>query len=146
MARAGGKIHGDHMPEVMAYHLGGPYSVRGYKMSAVGTGNAFIMGSMEFATPIPFLDRTKLSRGKMGNFLNNIRLTAFVDAGKVFDKTIASTLYDRPMYGVSAGVGVKLYVPGMGPISIDYGIPFTPVGNYGSKNGYFTFGVGDFIY
>ncbi|MEE3349731.1 MAG: BamA/TamA family outer membrane protein [Candidatus Gastranaerophilaceae bacterium] len=146
MARAGGKIHGDHMPEVMAYHLGGPYSVRGYKMSAVGTGNAFIMGSMEFATPIPFLDRTKLSRGKMGNFLNNIRLTAFVDAGKVFDKTIASTLYDRPMYGVSAGVGVKLYVPGMGPISIDYGIPFTNVGKYGSKHGYFTFGAGDFIY
>ena len=145
MARAGGKIHGD-MPEVMAYRLGGPYSVRGFKMSGVGTGDAFVMGSAEFATPIPFLDRTKLSRGKMGNFLNNIRLTAFVDAGKVFDKTIASTLYDRPMYGISAGVGVKLYVPGMGPISIDYGIPFTPVGSNGAKHGYFTFGVGDFIY
>jgi len=146
MARAGGKIHGDHMPEVMAYRLGGPYSVRGYKMSGVGTGNAFIMGSMEFATPIPFIDRTKLSRGKMGNFLNNIRLTAFVDAGKVFDKTIASTLYDRPMYGVSAGVGIKLYIPGMGPVSVDYGIPFTNVGSNGAKHGYFTFGVGDFLY
>jgi outer membrane protein insertion porin family len=145
MARAGGRIHGD-MPEVMAFRLGGPYSVRGYKMSGVGTGNAFIMGSAEFATPIPFIDRTKLSRGKMGNFLNNIRLTAFVDAGKVFDKTIASTLYDRPMYGVSAGVGIKLYVPGMGPISIDYGIPFTHVGSNGAKHGYFTFGAGDLIY
>ena len=146
MARAGGRIHGDHMPEVMAYRLGGPYSVRGFKMSGVGTGDAFVMGSLEFATPIPFIDRTRISRGKMGNFLNNIRLTAFVDAGKVFDKTIASTLYDRPMYGIAAGVGVKLYVPGMGPISVDYGIPFTPVGSYGAKHGYFTFGVGDFIY
>ena len=146
MARAGGKIHGD-MPEVMAYRLGGPYSVRGFKMSGVGTGGAFVMGSAEFATPIPFLDRTKLSKTKIGtSFLNNIRLTAFIDAGKVFDGTISSKLYDRPMYGIAAGVGLKLYVPGMGPLSIDYGIPFTPVGNYGSKNGYFTFGVGDFIY
>ncbi|MBQ1612785.1 MAG: BamA/TamA family outer membrane protein, partial [Alphaproteobacteria bacterium] len=147
MARAGGKIHGDDMPEVMAYRLGGPYSVRGFKMSGVGTGSAFVMGSAEFATPIPFLDRTKLSKSKLGtSFLNNIRLTAFVDAGKVFDGTISSKLYDRPMYGVAAGVGLKLYVPGMGPLSIDYGIPFTPVGSHGSKNGYFTFGVGDFLY
>ena len=147
MARAGGKIHGDDMPEVMAYRLGGPYSVRGFKMSGVGTGSAFVMGSAEFATPIPFLDRTKLSKSKLGtSFLNNIRLTAFVDAGKVFDGTISSKLYDRPMYGVAAGVGIKLYVPGMGPLSIDYGIPFTPVGSHGSKNGYFTFGVGDFLY
>ncbi len=144
MARAGGRVHGDDMPEVMAYRLGGPYSVRGFKMSGVGTGDAFVMGSMEFATPIPFLDRSRAAR-KIA-FLNNIRLTAFVDAGKIFNPTISSTLYDRPLYAVSAGVGLKLYVPGMGPLSIDYGIPFTPVGNNGSKNGYFTFGVGDLIY
>ncbi len=144
LARAGGRIHGDDMPEVMAYRLGGPYSVRGYKMSAVGTGDAFVMGSVEFATPIPFLDRTKLARKV--SFLNNIRLTAFVDAGKIFNPTISSTLYDRPLYAVSAGVGIKLYIPGMGPLSIDYGIPFTPVGEHGSENGYFTFGVGDLIY
>ncbi len=144
MARAGGRIHGDDMPEVMAYRLGGPYSVRGFKMSGVGTGDAFVMGSMEFATPIPFLDRTKLSRKVP--FLNNIRLTAFVDAGKIFDPTLSSTLYDRPLYAVSAGVGLKLYIPGMGPLSIDYGIPFTPVGDNGAENGYFTFGVGDLLY
>lgn len=146
LARGGGRIHGDDMPEVMAYRLGGPYSVRGFKMSGVGTGDAFVMGSMEFATPIPFYDRTRLSRSKFGSFLNNVRLTAFVDAGKIFNPTISSTLYDRPLYAVSAGVGVKLYIPGMGPLSIDYGIPFTPVGDNGSKNGYFTFGVGDLIY
>ena len=142
--RGGIKVHGSDMPEVMAYRLGGPYSVRGYKMSAVGTGDAFVMGSVEFATPIPFLDRTKLARKV--SFLNNIRLTAFVDAGKIFNPTISSTLYDRPLYAVSAGVGIKLYIPGMGPLSIDYGIPFTPVGEHGSENGYFTFGVGDLIY
>ena len=144
MAKAGGRIHGDNMPEVMAYRLGGPYTIRGFKMSGVGTGDAFVMGSAEFATPIPFIDRTKLAR-KVG-FLNNIRLTAWVDAGKIFNPTISNTLYDRPMYAVSAGVGVKLYIPGMGPLSIDYGIPLTNPGENGSKNGYFTFGVGDLLY
>jgi outer membrane protein insertion porin family len=140
MAKGGGKIHGDSMPEVMAYRLGGPYTVRGFRMSGVGTGNAFIMGSAEFATPIPFLDRTRI------NFLNNIRLTAWMDAGKIFDGTITNKIYDRPMYAVTAGVGMKLFVPGMGPLSIDYGIPFTNPGSNGSKNGYFTFGVGDIMY
>lgn len=139
-AKAGGKIHGDEMPEVMAYRLGGPYTIRGFRMSGVGTGNAFVMGSAEFATPIPFVDRTRIK------FLNNIRLTAFVDAGKIFDSTVSDKIYDRPMYAVTAGVGLKLYVPGMGPLSIDYGIPLTNPGSNGSEHGYFTFGVGDIMY
>lgn len=139
-AKGGGKIHGDNMPEVMAYRLGGPYTIRGFKMSGVGTGDAFVMGSAEFATPIPFLDRTRI------NFLNNLRLTAWVDAGKIFNPTISDRIYDRPMYAVSAGVGLKLYIPGMGPLSIDYGIPLTNPGDSGNKNGYFTFGVGDILY
>ena len=139
-AKGGGKIHGDNMPEVMAYRLGGPYTVRGFKMSGVGTGDAFIMGSAEFATPIPFLDRTRI------NFLNNLRFTVWADAGKVFSPTVTDTIYDRPLYAVSAGVGLKLYIPGMGPLSIDYGIPLTNPGDNGNKNGYFTFGVGDIMY
>ncbi len=137
--KGGGAIHGD-IPEVMAYRLGGPYTVRGFKMSGVGTGNSFIMGSAEFATPIPFLDRTRIA------FLNNLRFTVWADAGKVFDGTITNKLYDRPMYAVSAGVGLKVFIPGMGPLSIDYGIPLTNPGSNGSKNGYFTFGVGDLLY
>ena len=132
-AKGGGTIHGD-IPEVMAYRLGGPYTVRGFKMSGVGTGNAFIMG------PIPFMDRTRIS------FLNNIRFTVWADAGKVFDGTLSNKLYDRPMEAVSVGVGLKVFVPGMGPLSIDYGIPLTNPGSNGSKNGYFTFGVGDLLY
>jgi outer membrane protein insertion porin family len=139
-AKGGGKIHGDHMPEVMAYRLGGPYTVRGYKMSGIGTGDGFIMGSAELAVPIPFLDRTRI------NFLHNLRFTVWADAGKVFGDTVSNKLYDRPMYGVSAGIGLKIYVPGMGPLSIDYGIPLTNTGAYGPKNGYFTFGVGDIMY
>lgn len=138
--KGGGKIHGDDMPEVMAYRLGGPYTIRGFKMSGVGTGSAFVMGSAEFATPIPFLDRTRIK------FLHNLRFTVWADAGKVFGPTVTDTIYDRPMEAVSVGIGLKLYVPGMGPLSIDYGIPLTNPGENGNKNGYFTFGVGDILY
>ncbi len=137
-ARAGGNLWGN-MPEVMAYHLGGPYSIRGFKMSGVGTGNAFVMGSAELAVPIPFMDRLKFS------FMDNVRITMFVDAGKIFGESPTNVVYERPMQAISAGLGLKLFIPGMGPLSIDYGIPLTNPGDKNSK-GYFTFGIGDMMY
>ena len=138
--RGGLKVHGDNMPEIMAYRLGGPYTIRGYKVNGVGTGTSFIMGSVELATPIPFVDRLKVG------FLQNLRLTFWVDAGTVFNPTISSTLYDRPIHAITAGIGLKINMPGVGPLSIDYGIPLTNSGPNGSKNGYFTFGAGDMMY
>jgi outer membrane protein assembly factor BamA len=137
LAKAGGKTWGE-MPEVMAYRLGGPYSIRGYRMSGVGTGNAFFMGSAELATPIPFADRLKVK------FLDNVRMTFFLDGGQIYNKNASDIIYDRPMQAVSAGVGLKVYVPGVGPLSVDYGIPITNPGATGSS-GYFTFGVGDMM-
>ena len=138
--RGGMKIHGSNMPEYMAYRLGGPYTIRGYKVNGVGTGTSFIMGSAELATPIPFVDRLKV------NFLQNLRITFWVDAGTVFNPTIASTLYDRPMHAITAGVGLKINMPGVGPLAIDYGFPLTNPGPNGNRHGYFTFGVGDMMY
>ena len=138
--RGGLKVHGDDMPEIMAFRLGGPYTVRGYKVNGVGTGTSFVMGSAELATPLPFVDRLKI------NFLHNLRMTFWVDAGKVFNPTISSTLYDRPIHAITAGVGLKITIPGVGPLSIDYGIPLTNCGPNGNENGYFTFGVGDMMY
>lgn len=138
--RGGLRVHGSDMPEIMAFRLGGPYTIRGYKVNGVGTGTSFIMGSAELATPIPFVDRLKV------NFLQNLRMTFWVDAGKVFNPTISSTLYDRPLQAITAGVGLKINIPGVGPLSVDYGFPLTNPGSYGSPNGYFTFGVGDMMY
>jgi outer membrane protein assembly factor BamA len=138
--RGGLKVHGSEMPEIMAFRLGGPYTVRGYRVNGVGTGTSFVMGSAELATPLPFSDRFKI------NFLQNLRLTFWVDAGKVFDPTISSYLYDRPMHAITAGIGLKINMPGVGPLSIDYGFPLTNPGPNGSENGYFTFGVGDMMY
>ena len=35
-----------------------------------------------------------------------------------------------------------MYIPGIGPMSIDYGLPLINPGDFGSENGYFTFGTG----
>lgn len=134
--RAGIKIHGDDMPEIMAYRLGGPYSIRGFRMNGVGTGESFLMGSAELATPLPWVDRLKW------DIFKKMRLTFFVDAGKVFDPTITNVLYDRPLHAITAGIGLRMYIPGIGPMSIDYGLPLINPGNYGSEHGYFTFGTG----
>ncbi|MBR1977015.1 BamA/TamA family outer membrane protein [bacterium] len=136
-ARGGGKINGN-MPEFAAYSLGGPYSLRGFNISEVGTGKGFMTGSVEFRTPIPFIDRLTTN-----SFLNNIRLAAFVDAGKVFGGTLSNTLYDKPEYAISAGVGLRVFIPGIGPISLDYGVPFTNTSGIDRKKGFFTFGMGD---
>lgn len=135
-ARGGGAIHGD-MPEVMAFRLGGPYSVRGYKMSSIGTGNSFVSGSVELTTPFFFVDRIKKAP-----FLDNIKFSLFVDAGKLFETNVTDKIYNRPGYGIAAGAGIKVYVPGVGPLSIDYGYPLTNVGK-GNTKGAFTFGIGD---
>ena len=135
--RAGGNIHGD-IPEVMAYRLGGPYTVRGFRMSGIGTGTGFMMGSAEFQTPIPFIDRITEAK-----FLDNIRIAAFVDAGQIYGSTVTNEIYNRPIHAITAGVGVRVYVPGVGPLSIDWGYPLTGVPD-GTSKGAFTFGVGEF--
>ena len=139
-ARAGGKIHGSEEPEFLAYRLGGPYTIRGFRVNGVGVGDSFVMGSVELNTPVLFLDRIKKVK-----FFDNLRLAFFVDAGKVFNPTVTDRMYDRPMQAITAGVGLKLFIPGIGPLSLDYGIPLTNPRSYGSKRGYFTFGVGDSI-
>ena len=139
--RGGLRVHGgSNTPELMAYRLGGPYTIRGYKVNGVGTGTSFIMGSAELATPIPFVDKLRV------NFLQNLRITFWVDAGTVFNPTISSVIYDRPLHAITAGVGLKINMPGVGPLSIDYGFPLTNPGPNGNRNGYFTFGVGDMMY
>ena len=142
-AKAGGIIHGaDDTPEVMKYRLGGPYTIRGYRMGTVGTGDGYVMGSAELNTPLLFLDRIKKVP-----FFDNLKLSFFVDAGKVFGAdNLTNKLYDRPGQAITAGVGLKIYIPGLGPLSIDYGVPLTNPMGATRKGGYFTFGVGDMMY
>lgn len=104
------------------------------------------MGSAELNTPFLFLDRIKKVP-----FFDNIKLSFFVDAGKVFGtdtgtNIITNELYGRPGQAITAGVGLKIYIPGLGPMSIDYGMPITNPMGATNRHGYFTFGVGDMMY
>ena len=135
-AKGGLKVHGNNMPEVMAFRLGGPYTIRGFKMNGVGTGESFVMASTELQTPLPFTDRCKF------DIIKNLRFAFFVDAGKVFDPTLSSTLYDRPLSAITVGAGLRINIPGMHTITVDYGLPLTHTGKYSSQKGYFTFGTG----
>ena len=136
-ARGGGKLHGD-VPEFAGFSLGGPYTVRGFNISEVGVGSGYMMGSAEIRIPIPFIDRLTSN-----TFLNNIRIAGFADAGKVFQKSIGSKVYGYPGYAISVGAGLRIFIPGLGPINLDYGIPITNTGSVGRKHGFFTFGMGD---
>ena len=135
--RAGGKLHGD-MPDFAAFALGGPYTLRGFNISEVGVGDGYMLGSAEYRVPIPFIDRLTSN-----TFLNNLRIAAFVDGGTLFGKTIGSQVYDKPGYAISAGVGLRIFIPGLGPINLDYGIPLTNTAGADRKNGFFTFGMGE---
>ncbi|MBQ8636253.1 BamA/TamA family outer membrane protein [bacterium] len=136
-AKAGGKIHGN-MPDFAGYALGGPYTIRGFNISEVGVGDGYMLGSAEYRVPIPFIDRLTSN-----SFLNNLRLAAFVDAGTLFNKTIGTEVYDKPGYAISAGVGVRVFIPGLGPINLDYGIPLTNTAGTSRNHGFFTFGMGE---
>jgi len=136
-ARGGGKIHGS-VPEFANYALGGPYTIRGFNISEVGVGSGYMMGSAEVRVPIPFIDRLTSN-----TFLNNIRIAGFADAGKIFKKSIGSYVYGQPGYAISMGVGLRIFIPGLGPINLDYGIPITNTDLVKRKHGFFTFGMGD---
>ena len=136
-ARGGGKVHGS-VPEFANYALGGPYTIRGFNISEVGVGSGYMMGSAEIRIPIPFIDRLTSN-----SFLNNIRIAGFADAGKVFNKSIGSRVYGQPGYAISVGAGLRIFIPGLGPINLDYGIPITNTGLVKRKHGFFTFGMGD---
>lgn len=136
-ARAGGKLAGD-MPEFASYRLGGARSVRGFKEGHVGRGYGYVSGSVEYRTPIPFIDRITSNQ-----LVNNTRIAAFVDAGQIFSSSVTQKLYGWPGYAISAGLGMRFFIPGLGPLSIDYGIPLTNVGDNNSKSGQFTFFFGE---
>ena len=136
-ARAGGKIHGN-MPDFAGFSLGGPYNIRGFNISEVGVGNGFMMGSAEYRVPLPFIDRITSNA-----FLNNIRFAVFSDAGTIFTKSTGSRVYNKPGYAITVGIGLRVFIPGLGPINLDYGIPVTNTGGMKRDSGFFTFGMGE---
>jgi len=104
----GGVVLGD-LPPYEAFSLGGTDSVRGYDSGEVGSGRAFVLGSVEYRFPLFSI---------LGGAL-------FVDFGT--DLGTGSNvpgrpaeIRDKPGTGFGYGLGVRIQSP-IGAVRIDYG-------------------------
>lgn len=132
-AQGGQSIMGD-IPEFNMYRLGGIYSVRGFQEGGLGIGNGFLMSTAEVRGKIPMFGRLKKIP-----VINNLTAATFLDAGSVLGGSDFNTNYDRSEVGVATGLGIRLNMPGLGPIRIDYAIPLLGGGDY-TRN--WNFGIG----
>jgi outer membrane protein insertion porin family len=139
-----GSIQGGDVPFYDAYYLGGLYSLRGYKYRNVSPrdpkygpqdpympnepigGNSLWFSSVEYSIPIVEKDNGV-----------GVRVATFFDAGSVGSgtTTFAGNFDD------DFGFGLRLNIPHMGPLRLDYGIPITH-DKYNGGSGQFQFGAG----
>jgi outer membrane protein insertion porin family len=140
-AGAADSISGGDVPFYDRYYLGGLYSLRGYKFRNVAPrqaptvgltteepigGDTYWFGSAEYSVPI-FEKENGVS----------VRVAAFYDVGAV-----GSAAYQIPSgYNDDWGLGVRLNIPHLGPLRLDYGMPITH-DKYNGSSGQFQFGVG----
>ena len=134
-------LSGGDVPFYDRYYLGGLYSLRGYKYRNVAPretptapgvptepigGDTYWFGSLEYSVPIFEKD------GGVG-----LRFALFYDIGAVNSAAYSfSTSYND-----NWGIGMRLNIPHLGPLRLDYGIPISH-DNYNSSSGQFQFGVG----
>ena len=139
-------VSGGDVPFYDRYYLGGLYSMRGYKFRNVAPrdpnylnpsfganmpnepigGDSYWFGSLEYSLPIFEKD---------GGV--SLRFAVFYDIGAVAGSSYTiSTDYDDDV-----GAGIRLNIPHLGPLRLDYGIPITH-DKYNSSGGQFQFGVG----
>ena len=133
-------LNGDDVPFYDRYYLGGLYSLRGFKFRNVsprqsdysGTyiepigGDNYWFGSLEYSVPII---------EKEGGV--SLRFALFYDIGAV-----GSSSYNfSSSYDDNWGLGLRMNIPHLGPLRLDYGIPIS-TDKYNGSSGQFQFGVG----
>lgn len=113
------------------YFLGGATTVRGYRYRHVGPfdslgepigGNTTWSGTAEYSIPI----------------IERLRFAVFYDVGMVYSR---SYYYNFSQYDDNWGVGIRLNIPRMGPLKLDYALPIHH-GPESTGAGKFQFGVG----
>jgi outer membrane protein insertion porin family len=137
-------LSGGDVPFYDRYYLGGMYSLRGYKFRNVAPrdptygvkgsnmanepigGDSYWSGYLEYSMPIFEKD---------GGV--SLRWALFYDIGAV----AASSYTFSTDYDDDVGIGLRLNIPHLGPLRLDYGIPITH-DKYNSSGGQFQFGVG----
>ena len=104
------------VPYLERYTLGGGSTLRGFSYREVGPrdsnnkvigGETMYMGTAEYSVPTFISDR--------------IRFASFVDAGGVARRSYD---WDLGNYNANYGFGLRIEIPFLGPLRMDYGIPF----------------------
>jgi outer membrane protein insertion porin family len=134
---------GGDVPFYDRYYLGGIYSLRGFKYRNVGPrepfnsnanaiptepigGDTYWFGSLEYSVPI----------FEQPNGVG-LRFAVFYDIGAVAPGSYSfSSAYDD-----NWGLGIRLNIPHLGPLRLDYGVPIT-TDQYNGSSGQFQFSVG----
>jgi outer membrane protein insertion porin family len=134
-------FNGGGVPFYDAYYLGGLYSLRGYKFRNVSPrdppapgvtvnepigGDSMWFSSVEYSIPIVEKDNGV-----------GVRVATFFDVGSVG----AGTTTFSGNFDDDVGIGLRLNIPHMGPLRLDYGIPITH-DQYNGGSGQFQFGAG----
>ena len=136
-------LEGGDVPFYDRYYLGGLYSLRGFKYRNIAPreafdptapnvaqepigGDTYWFGSLEYSVPVFEKD------GGVG-----LRFAVFYDIGAVN----AAAYNFSTSYSDNWGLGMRLNIPHLGPLRLDYGIPISH-DNYNSSSGQFQFGVG----
>jgi outer membrane protein insertion porin family len=135
-------LSGGDVPFYDRYYLGGLYSMRGFKFRDVAPreldpvtggyfnepigGDSYWFGSLEYSVPILEKD---------GGV--SLRVALFYDIGAVSSAAYSfSSDYDDDW-----GLGLRLDIPHLGPLRLDYGIPIRQ-DQFNNGGGQFQFGVG----
>ena len=127
----------DRVPLFDRYFLGGVTSLRGFRYRTVGPhqsdtpdgdgepvgGNTFYFGSVDYTIPI----------------VERLKFALFYDIGNVM---LDGYDYDFGNYSDNWGVGIRLNIPRLGPLRLDYGIPINYDSDNVSGSGKFQFSVG----
>jgi outer membrane protein insertion porin family len=124
----------DRVPLFDRFHLGGVYSLRGYRYRQVGPhqegepigGETYWFGSLEYSVPI----------------IERLRFAVFYDIGNVYEDAYSfDRLPGQRFYNDNWGLGLRLNIPRLGPLRLDYAFPITH-DEYLSGKGRFQFSVG----
>lgn len=95
------------------FYLGGAYTMRGYRYRDVGPkdslgepigGDSYWMGSVEYSLPI----------------IERLRFALFYDIGAVNRRSFD---FDTSNYHDNWGLGLRINIPQLGPLRLDYGFP-----------------------
>jgi len=133
------------MPQFAQYRLGGWNGLRGYRQfSDLGTGTSMLMATAEyrFKLPMPRSNGSTVYNYVASKVNKHVKGAMFMDAGAVSGNSMVNNFFQRGTIGASVGVGLRLNLPMLGVIRLDYGFPLLSTA-LGKMTPRFTVGFGE---